>query len=114
MAVYVVNLVIDQGVDFSQIFNLENSITNSVTNLTGYTGASQLRKHSASSKSYPFTLSFPDRINGTIKITMTDLQTSRIKPGRYIYDIILTNGDSGLKERVVEGSVLVREGATRE
>ena len=113
MAVYSVNIVIDQGVDFTQSFTLESSASNAPTNLTGYTGAAQLRKHSSSSKSYAFTLTFPDRINGVVKITMTDIQTKRIKPGRYIYDIILTDGN-GLKERVVEGSVLVREGATRE
>ena len=112
MAVYVVNLVIDQGVDFTQTFNLENSSTNAASDLTGYTGAAQLRKHSASSKFYSFTVSFPDRVNGSVKITMTDTITKRIKPGRYIYDIVLTDQNS-LKERVVEGSVLVRESATK-
>ena len=112
MAVYVVNLVIDQGVDFSQKFNLEGSATNAAWNLTGYTGAAQLRKHSSSKKFYSFTVSFPDRENGAIAINMTDAITKRIKPGRYIYDVLLTDS-SGLKERVVEGSVLVREGATK-
>jgi len=112
MAVYVVNLVIDQGVDFTQTFNLENSSTNAASNLAGYTGAAQLRKHSSSSKFYSFTVSFPDRAKGAVKITMTDSITKRIKPGRYIYDIILTDSNS-LKERVVEGSVLVRESATK-
>jgi hypothetical protein len=48
-----------------------------------------------------------------VRIALTDTITRRIKPGRYIYDIILTDAN-GLKERVVEGSVLVREGATKE
>lgn len=113
MAVYVVNLVIDQGVDFAQTFNLENSATNSVLDLSGYTGSSQLRKHSGSKKYYDFTVSFPDRSNGVVKIAMSDLITGRIKPGRYIYDLILTDS-SGSKERVVEGTALVREGATKE
>lgn len=113
MAVYVVNLVIDQGADFNQTFNLESSVSNSALNLTGYTGTAQLRKHSGSSKYYEFTLTFPDRVNGAIKLSMTDTITARIKPGRYIYDIILTDS-AGLKERVVEGSALVREGATKE
>jgi len=113
MAVYVVNLVIDQGVDFTQTFNLENSASNSALNLTNYTGSAQLRKHASSSKSYTFAVSFPDRLNGTVNITMTDEITKRIKSGRYIYDVILTDVD-GLKERVVEGSVLVRESATKE
>jgi len=112
MAVYVVNLVIDQGVDFTQTFNLENSSTNAASNLVGYTGAAQLRKHSSSSKFYSFSVAFPDRVNGAVKITMTDEITKRIKPGRYIYDVLLTDSN-GLKERVVEGSVLVRESATK-
>lgn len=113
MSVYVVNLVIDQGADFNQTFNLQSNLTNSALNLTGYTGSAQLRKHSASRGKYDFTLTFVDRTNGAVKLSMTDTITSRIKPGRYIYDIIFTD-TSGLKERVVEGSVLVREGATKE
>ena len=113
MAVYVVNLVIDQGVDFTQTFNLENSTSNAASDLTGYTGSAQLRKHSSSSKSYSFTVSFPDRSSGVVKLALTDTTTKRIKPGRYIYDLILTDS-TGNKERVVEGSALVREGVTRE
>ena len=113
MAVYVVNLVIDQGADFNQTFNLQSSVTNAALDLSGYTGSAQLRKHSASRGKYDFTLAFVDRTNGVVKLSMTDTITSRIKPGRYIYDIILTDS-TGLKERVVEGSVLVREGATKE
>lgn len=113
MAVYVVNLVIDQGVDFTQTFNLESSVSDSLLNLTGYTGSAQLRKHSGSKKYYDFVVSFPDRLSGSLKLSMSDSITSRIKPGRYIYDIILTDS-SGSKERVVEGSALVRESATKE
>jgi len=113
MAVYVVNLIIDQGSDFNQSFNLESSATNAALDLTGYTGSAQIRKHASSRKFYDFTVSFPNRVGGVVKLTLTDTITSRIKPGRYIYDIILTDS-SGLKERVVEGSVLAREGATKE
>ena len=113
MAVYVVNLVIDQGADFSQNFNLQSTVTGSALVLTDYTGAAQLRKHAGSSSSYSFTVSFPDRTSGQVRIALTDTITRRIKPGRYIYDIVLTDAN-GLKERVVEGSVLVREGATKE
>lgn len=112
MAVYSVNIVIDQGVDFTQSFTLESSASNAATNLTGYTGKAQLRKHSASSKFYSFTVQFPDRVGGKVIISMTDEITKRIKPGRYIYDLVLTK-DDGTKERVVEGSALVRESATK-
>ena len=43
---------------------------------------------------------------------MTATESAVPKPGRYVYDIVITNAASE-KTRVVEGSVLVREGVTR-
>ena len=43
-------------------------------------------------------------------IAATD--SGSLKPGRHLYDIVITNG-AGEKTRVIEGSVLVREGVTR-
>ena len=112
MAVYVVNLVIDQGTDFNQTFNLESDASDSALDLSGYTGAAQLRKHASSKKKHDFTVSFTDTTNGIVKIAMTDAVTAGIKAGRYIYDVLITDS-GGLKTRIVEGSALVREGATR-
>ncbi len=112
MAVYVVNLVIDQGADFTQTFNLEDDATASALDLTGFTGAAQLRKHPSSQKKFDFTVAFPDRGNGVVRLDMSDTLTSTIKPGRYVYDILIT-ASGGTRTRIVEGSALVREGATR-
>tara|TARA_B100001079_G_C16384035_1_gene503469 strand:+ start:1390 stop:1731 length:342 start_codon:yes stop_codon:yes gene_type:complete len=112
MAVYVVNLVIDQGADFTQTFNLSDDASDSPLDLDGYTGAAQLRKHPSSTKKYDFTVDFPDRDNGIVRIDMTDTVTSGIKAGRYIYDLLLT-ASGGTRTRIVEGSALVREGATK-
>jgi hypothetical protein len=38
--------------------------------------------------------------------------TSTLKPGRYVYDVVIVDG-SGTKTRAVEGSVIVRGGVTR-
>ena len=72
-----------------------------------------MRKHSVSKNRYDFAVSFTDRSNGQIKIALTDTITRRIKPGRYVYDIILTDSN-GDKSKVLEGQALVRESATRE
>jgi len=112
MAVYVVNLVIDQGADFTQTFNLEDDATASALDLNGFTGAAQLRKHPSSKKKFDFTVAFPDRGNGVVRLDMSDTLTSTIKPGRYVYDILIT-ASGGTRTRIVEGSALVREGATR-
>lgn len=112
-AVYVSNIVINSGSDFSQSFTLESSITNSVYNLTGYTVNSQMRKWSGSSSSVSFgsTVLTP-QTQGKILLTLDSTQTSAIKPGRYVYDVVITD-QYGTKNRVIEGMALVTEGVTR-
>ena len=43
---------------------------------------------------------------------LTTSQTSELKEGRYMYDVLITD-TVGEVTRVVEGSVLVRAGVTR-
>lgn len=111
-AVYVSNLVINSGADFAETFDLESSITNSQIDLTGYSVFSQMRKYAGSSTAISFTTTvlYP-QTSGKIKISLTSEQTSSIKPGRYVYDVIIVYG--GVKTRVIEGMVLVREGVTQ-
>ena len=111
MAVYVVNLIIDQGTDFEQTFNL-SAANGDALNLTNYTASARIRKHSSSKRSYDFTVSFTDRLAGQLKLAMTRDVTKTIKPGRYIYDIFLSDSNSDVTI-VVEGQVLVIESATK-
>jgi len=108
MSVYVKNLTINNGTDFTEKFELYQTGGNPI-DLTNYNAASSLRKHSNSQTSVSFTVGFTDRKNGKIKISIPSWTTSRLKPGRYVYDILLTkpNGD---KTIAVEGSVLARAG----
>jgi hypothetical protein len=110
---YVSNIVVNAGSDFSQTFTLEGTDTNSAFDLTGYAANSQMRKWSGSSSSITFTTSilYPPT-SGKIIISLTSNQTSNIKPGRYVYDIIITDAYEN-KNRVVEGMVLVTQGVTR-
>ena len=112
-AVYVSNLVINAGADFSQVFTLESNATNSVLDLSTYTITSQMRKHSASSSAVSFDSLILNPSQGTIKIGLTSSITKSIKPGRYIYDINAYNSSDHSTTRVIEGMVLVREGVTR-
>jgi hypothetical protein len=111
-AVYVNNLVINSGSDFSQSFALEG-INNSPLNLTGYQVNAQMRKWAGSSTSITFTTSieFPSTV-GKILISLSSEETLDIKPGRYVYDVLITDS-FGQKNKVIEGMVLVREGVTR-
>ena len=112
MAVYVSNLIINAGTDFNQVFTLESSSNNSVLNLSGYQISSQLRKHSSSSNYVNFNSQILNASAGEIKIGLTTSVTSTIRPGRYVYDIVIT-APGGTKSRVVEGMALVREGVTK-
>jgi hypothetical protein len=111
-AVYVNNLVINSGSDFSQSFTLEGS-DNSALNLSDYQVDAQMRKWSGSSAAITFTsiIQLPDT-QGKILISLSSEDTTNIKPGRYVYDIVITDS-AGIKNRVIEGMVLVREGVTR-
>jgi hypothetical protein len=72
-----------------------------------------MRKWAGSSTSITFTTSieFPST-SGRILISLSSADTVNIKPGRYVYDIVITDS-FGVKSRVIEGMVLVREGVTR-
>ena len=112
-AVYVNNIVVNSGSDFSQTFTLEGSDTNSAFNLSGYTVNAQMRKWAGSSTSVTFTSTIElPATSGKILIRLTAAQTTSIKPGRYVYDVVITD-PYGIKNRVIEGMVLVTEGVTR-
>lgn len=111
MAAYVSNIVIDIGANFDQSFNLETN-ANAPMNLTGFTGASKLKKSAMSSTTAAnFVVSFPDATAGQLKISLGSSITSGLKPGRYSYDVLLTDASS-IKTRVVEGSAIVTSGVT--
>ena len=108
MSVYVRNLVIDNNDDFSEIFVLEQTIGLPI-NLTGFGASCFMRKSAESFSHVGFGVSFTDRSNGKIKISMASTISSTLKPGRYVYDLMLT--DQVFKKSVVlEGTVLVRVG----
>jgi hypothetical protein len=110
MAVYVSNITIPIGSDFEQTFSIEN-VNDTPLNLTVYTGAAALKKHPASlAITAPFEVSFPDRVNGKVKISLGSSITSSIRPGRYSYDLVLFDGSK--TSRVIEGSALVTPGVT--
>jgi hypothetical protein len=109
---YVSNLVINAGVDFEQVFTLEDGANNAPINLTDYGLSAQMRKHATATGVTTFTTSFYDAPNGKIQIGLSTAQTASLKPGRYVYDVVITNTNNKM-ERVVEGMVLVSPGVTR-
>ena len=110
MAAYISNIVIDAGADFDQVFNLETS-ANSPLDLTGFSAISKLKKHPASlNDKATFSVSFPNRAQGVLRISLGSSVTAALKAGRYSYDVLLNDGS--LKTRIVSGSAIVTAGVT--
>ena len=112
MAVFVSNIVIEQGFDFDTTFQLEDTLTGNLLNLTNYTIDAQLRKTYTSSTSVSFSSTVTSAEEGKVQISLGTTATSNLKYGRYVYDVKLTS-PSGLVTKPVEGSALVRAGVTR-
>ena len=105
------NFYIDQGADFSTIISLTDS-NGDVLNLSGYTALAQIRKtYGSTTIAGTFTTSLAAD-TGQLTMSLTDVITTAIDSGRYVYDVLLTDG-SGDKTRVLEGQAILTPGVSR-
>jgi|TARA_B110000211_G_scaffold161705_1_gene182864 outer membrane lipoprotein-sorting protein len=111
MAVYS-DISIDQGSDFSAEV-VVNDATGTVANLTGYTGAGQIRKTYSSSTFTAFGVTVTNAGNGVLTITLSNTVTNAMKAGRYVYDVEITQTSNGEITRVVEGQITIMPGVTQ-
>jgi hypothetical protein len=102
------NLMMDQGATFSVTINItdDNGLP---LDLSGFTASSQMKKWYTSSNSVTFNTTINTQA-GFIVLELDANLTSFIVPGRYVYDVDITDGIS--ITRVVEGLVYVSPGVT--
>ena len=103
------NIVIDQGSDFSTTIDVTDD-NGSPIDLSTYTGAAQMRKHYTSSNSTSFAVAVS---NGVVTLSMSAAISNEVVPGRYVYDLELTDTSSNTVSRLVEGLVTVTPQVTR-
>ena len=110
----IANLLVDQGANFSSTITVYNT-DDTVFDLTGYTGAAQVRKsYSSSAASATFTVAFnSDRTTGKLTLTLTAVQTATLDEGRYVYDVEVTKTSDSTVTRVIQGIVTVSPNATK-
>ena len=109
----IVDLVMYTGCDFAQTFVLEDNLSSTLKNTTGYTACAQMRRFETASAAATFNVDFSsDRAQGKLELSLTSTTTQTLKPGKYFYDVILKD-DSNIKERIVEGTVTVKKAVTR-
>lgn len=104
------NLYIDQGATFTHTIDLERIL--GITNFSGYSAEGKIAKSYDGSIKGTFTVSIDDT-DDELDVSLTAAETAALKPGRYVYDIIVhTNDSPPIITRVTEGQVIVNPGVT--
>lgn len=104
----ITNIVIEKGTDFEATFNLFEP-NQSAAVLSGLsTTYATIRKYPDATEGEEFAKTITAG-TGTIKLTLTAEQTSRLKAGRNYFDVVLTIG--GKKTKVIKGTAIVEESA---
>lgn len=103
------NISLQRRADYSVTLQFKDS-NNAVIDLTGWTAAAQAWNEGRTTKYADFTVTYTNRAQGTITISLTSGQTTTF-PDQLYYDVLLTN-PSGLKEYYLEGLIYVSQGYT--
>lgn len=105
MAVAAVNIVIEQGTDYEDVFTVNNP-DGSPLDLTAHTGVAKIRKFPESAASTPFTVGIVSTA-GQVVVSLANTVTASLKAGRYYYDVMITSSITNKKTKVVDGMVIV-------
>ena len=83
----------DQGSTFQWDITVYDTDGATLLDLSGYTVRSQLRKkYTDTNPSETFTITYPDAVNGIVRLALTATETAALAKGRYYYDVELVDG----------------------
>ena len=105
------NIYIDQGSDFSTVISLTDSNSDAL-NLTGYSALAQIRKTYGSTTIAATFTTVLTADSGQLTMSLADTITATMDSGRYVYDVLLTDG-AGDKTRVLEGQAILTPGVSK-
>ena len=101
------------GANFEGNFEVVGT-SNTAFSLEGYSGSSQMTKSvSIGSTAFPaatFAVGFTSALDGKIRISLGGTQTKLLNEGRYVYDVIVSSGNTFYT--LVNGNILVRPGVS--
>jgi len=108
---------VDQGTDLSLSLELIQP-SGTPKNLTGRTITGSLKKSfgAADSDAVTFTTTITSFSQGEVTLTLTNVQTSALNAGRYVYDVEMSYLDSDsntIIERILEGKLDVQPSVIR-
>ena len=107
------NFYIDQGSDFSVEVDITD-VNDNAYNLTSHTIAGTIKKSYTSTTSYSFVGTVTNASGGTIKLVQTNIITSSMASGRYVYDVELTDTSASPDTitRILEGQIEINPSVT--
>lgn len=105
----VYNISLQRRADYEVQLDFADS-NGAAIDLTGWTVSAQVWNKARTKKSADFLITYVNRVTGTVKISLTDAQTTAFADELY-YDVLLEN-TTGLKEYYLEGVIYVSEGYT--
>ena len=103
------NFTLQRRADYSLDLQFKDS-NNAAIDLTGYTVYAQAWDEGRTTKSADFTVTYTNRSNGQISISLTDTQTATF-PNELRYDVLLEDS-GGTREYYLEGIIFVSQGYT--
>lgn len=112
MAAGYLELFIDQGETFSANISL-SGMNDASYNLASYSAKCDVRK---SYWSEDISASFNTIINieeGEIVMSMNANTTQELSPGRYVYDLFISQPSTGYRDKILEGILFVDPSATK-
>ena len=100
-------LMVDQGADFLNTLTLTDDVTSANINLFFYTASAAIkRSYYSANISANIVCTITDAGNGGLSMAMTAANTGLLKPGRYVYDLKITD-QANVSSRIMEGTVFV-------
>jgi hypothetical protein len=103
------NFTLQRRADYSLDLQFKDS-NDAVIDLTGYTVYAQAWNEGRTTKSADFTVTYTNRSNGQISLSLTDTQTAEF-PDELRYDVLLEDS-GGNREYYLEGTIFVSQGYT--
>ena len=104
------NMTVQRRADFSLQLQFKDS-SDAVINLTGFTVYAQCWDEGRNIKYADFTVTYTNRVTGTVDLSLTDVQTTTFETNTLYYDVMLID-TSGVREYYLEGVITMSEGYT--
>ena len=102
------NMTVQRRADFSLQLQFKDS-SDAVINLTGFTVYAQCWDEGRNIKYSDFAITYTNRVNGIVDISLTDVQTATFETNTLYYDVMLESSN-GTREYYLEGVITMSEG----